>query len=127
MSAEAKGWKFWVGWTLTGLVGATLALSASMKLGHNPKFMTDWVGKFGYPASTATIIGSVEILCGLLLLVPRTAVLGAILVTGYLGGAVATHVRISDPGFPTPIIIGILAWGGIWLRDARVRALLPLR
>ena len=55
------------------------------------------------------------------------AFLGAVLVTGYLGGAVATHVRVGDPGFLTPLVVGILAWAGLYLRDARLRQLLPLR
>jgi hypothetical protein len=61
--------------------------------------------------------------------IPRTAVLGAILLTGYLGGAVATHVRVGDPLFPVlfPVILGVLIWGGLYLRDERLRALIPLR
>ena len=62
-----------------------------------------------------------------LYVVPRTAMLGAILLTGYLGGAIATHARLGDPSFSTALILGVLVWAGLFLRDARVRALLPLR
>jgi len=70
--------------------------------------------KFGYPAGTLAVIGVVELACALLYLIPRTSVLGAILVTGYLGGAVATHVRVED-AFAAPIVLGVLAWGGLFL------------
>ena len=126
MSADTKGWKHWTGWALTGLVALLLAGSASMKLAHPPQFLEGWA-KFGYPAALATPIGIVELACAIVLLVPRTAALGAVLVAAYLGGATATHVRIGDPSFVMPVVLGVLAWGGLWLRDARVRALLPLR
>ena len=73
------------------------------------------------------ILGILEISCTLIYIIPRTAVLGAILLTGYLGGATATHVRISDPKVVVPIIVGILIWLGLFLRDRRVRALIPFR
>jgi len=72
-------------------------------------------------------LGIVEASCAILYLIPRTAVLGAILVTGYLGGAVATHARVGDPAFITPALLGVIAWLGLFLRDRRVRALIPLR
>jgi hypothetical protein len=72
-------------------------------------------------------IGVTEIACALLLAIPRTSVLGAVLVTGYLGGAVATHVRAMQPAFIAPAILGALAWLGLYLRDPRLRALLPLK
>jgi Mn2+/Fe2+ NRAMP family transporter len=73
------------------------------------------------------LIGILEIACTVIYVIPRTSVLGAILLTGYLGGATATHVRIGDPSFFGPVIFGVLVWLGLWLRDARLRALLPLR
>jgi hypothetical protein len=84
----------------------------------------------GYPADTVLLIGTIELVCLVLYLVPRTAVLGALLMTGYLGGAVATHVRISSPLLTHtlfPIYVALLLWGGLYLRDPRLRALLPLR
>jgi hypothetical protein len=104
-----------------------MVFSASMKLMHSSQFMEQWVGKFGYPESSATGIGLLELACAIVYVIPRTAVLGAVLVTGYLGGAVATHVRIGDPSFMMPLLLGILAWAGIYLRDERLHALLPLR
>ena len=71
-------------------------------------------------------IGLIELTCAILYAIPRTAALGALLLTAYLGGAVATHVRAGEPAF-APILIGVLVWGGLFCRDARVRDLLPLR
>jgi hypothetical protein len=84
----------------------------------------------GYPAGTVLWIGVIELVCLVLYLVPRTAVLGALLLTAYLGGAVATHVRISSPLLTHklfPVYVALLLWGGLYLRDPRVRALLPFR
>jgi DoxX-like protein len=76
--------------------------------------------------SLALGLGIVELACTVIYIIPRTSVLGAILLTGYLGGAVATHLRIGEPYF-MPIIFGVLVWGGLFLRDERLRALIPLR
>jgi hypothetical protein len=82
--------------------------------------------RLGYPESLALGIGIVELVCVVLYVIPRTSVLGAILLTGYLGGATATHLRIGEPFF-APIVLGVMVWGGLFFRDARLRALLPLR
>jgi hypothetical protein len=82
--------------------------------------------KYGYPASVARPILTVEMICALIYAIPQTATLGAILLTGYLGGAVATHVHASEPWF-IPVIVGVVVWLGLWLREPRLRALLPLR
>jgi hypothetical protein len=68
-----------------------------------------------------------ELACVALYAIPQTAVLGAVLLTGYLGGAVATHVRVGDPGFVAPLLLGLSAWAGIFLREERLRAVLPIR
>jgi hypothetical protein len=81
---------------------------------------------FGYPERLLVPICTVEIACAIVYAIPRTSVLGAILLTGYLGGATATHVRVGEP-FYLPIIVGVLVWGGLYLRDERLRALIPLR
>jgi hypothetical protein len=122
-----KKWVLWTGRVLSALPVLLMVFSASMKLMHAPAFLEQWVGKFGYPESSATGIGLLELACAIVYVIPRTAVLGAVLVTGYLGGAVATHVRIGDPSFMMPLLLGILAWAGIYLRDERLHALLPLR
>src|SRR5712691_9740100 len=80
----------------------------------------------GYPESVFLPICIVEIACAIIYAIPRTSVLGSILMTGYLGGATATHVRAGEPFF-LPVIVGVLVWGGLFLRDGRLRALVPLR
>jgi hypothetical protein len=101
-----------------------LVFSGVMKL-IKPTAITDEFTRLGWPDVTVGL-GIVEIACALVYAIPQTAVLGAILVTGYLGGAIATHVRIHDDFVP-PLVIGVLAWLALYLRDARLRALLPLR
>jgi hypothetical protein len=83
----------------------------------------------GYPASLAVGIGLLELACIAVYLVPRSAIIGAVLLTGYLGGAIASHVRVGSPVFSLvfPLIIGALLWGGLYLRDGRVRALIEPR
>ncbi len=85
--------------------------------------------RLGYPESVIVGMGIVLLACTVLYLIPRTAILGTILLTGYLGGAVATHVRVGEGLFPVlfPVVFGALLWGGLWLRDERLRALIPLR
>jgi hypothetical protein len=129
MSTEPKSMAatimFWVGWLLTVLSGLALCASAYFKV-SNHEMVTKGFPELGYDVKLAFAIGVVELVCALLYLIPQTAVLGAILVTGYLGGAVATHVRLDQP-FTSPIIIGALVWGGLFLRDSRIRALVPFR
>ena len=104
------------GWVLTGLVGLFLIVGSGI-----PKFI-DWPGKnemmdkLGIPLALLPTIGVIEIAVTLIYLVPRTSFLGAILITGYLGGAILTHVRVGDPWF-FPIIIGVLAWVALALRQ----------
>lgn len=114
-----------LGWALGGLPALMLILSGVMKL-MGPPEVVEGFEKLGWPARLATPIGLLEIAVVLLYFFPKTAVLGAILVTGYLGGAIATHVRQSDP-FIIPLLIGMAVWGGLYFRDPRVRALIPLR
>lgn len=112
------------GWVLTILLVCMLTLSGVMKLIYLDEFQKEWEGRLQYPATTALAIGIVELACVLIYLFPRTAILGAVLLTGYLGGATATHVRINDPFFG-PVVIGVLVWVALYLRDSRVRQLLP--
>jgi hypothetical protein len=125
-AAEPSKGMIWGGRVASALPVLALVGSASMKLSHNAGMVPQFVGKFGYPESTMTPIGVAEILCTILYAVPQTSVLGAILLTGYLGGAVATHVRVGDV-FAPPLVLGILVWVGLYLRDARLRELLPLK
>ena len=117
---------FWIGWSISILPVFALAMSSYMKLARVPAAVEGFK-KFGYPDRLILILGVVELSCAILYLIPQTAVLGAILVTGYFGGAIATHARVSEPQFVIPFILGILAWLGLFLRDRRVRALIPLR
>jgi hypothetical protein len=81
----------------------------------------------GLPERLIVTVGLIELMCVVVYVIPRTSVLGAILMTGLLGGATLTSVRVSDPTFPLPVIFGMLAWGGLFLRDVRLRELIPLR
>lgn len=117
-------WMLWTGRVVSVLVALMLVMSGIMKLVQPAQFVEEF-SKFGYPPAAATGIGVVELICTALYLIPRTSVLGAILLTGYLGGATATHVRVAD-SFVAPVILGMIVWGGLWLRDARIRRLVPL-
>jgi hypothetical protein len=121
----------WAGRGLTALPVLFLAFDVAIKLAH-PTFVTEANVRLGYPDSSVLALGIVLLTCLVLYLVPRTAILGAVLLTGYLGGAIATHVRIGDPLFSHvlfPIYIAVLLWGGLYLRDGRLRGVLgrPVR
>ena len=117
------------GYVLTGLVAAFLAFDTVMKLLQLAPAVQGTT-ELGYPAGTVVVIGAIELVCLVLYLVPRTSVLGALVLTGYLGGAIATHVRVGSP-LPThtlfPIYVALMLWGGLYLRESRLRALLPFR
>lgn len=115
----------WAGWVMSALPVLMLLFSGVMKP-MQPAAVVEGFVHLGYPASLALGLGGIELACVVVYLIPRTSVLGAILLTGYLGGATATHLRIGEP-FIIPIILGVLVWGGLYLRDSRLRALLPLR
>jgi len=112
----------WTGWVLTALPSLMLCMSGGMKL-----VKPEMLEKMGYPERLGLVLGIVEIGSTVLYLIPRTTVLGAILLTGYLGGAVATHARVLEMQFLIPLVLGMLVWGGLFLRDPRVRALIPVR
>src|SRR5215813_13414941 len=119
----------WAGRVLSGIAVAFLALDASMKLPAVPAAVEGTV-ELGYPPNVLLGLGLVQLVCLALYLIPRTAPLGAVLWTGYLGGAIATHVRVGYPLFTHilfPIYVAVLLWGGLWLRDRRVGALLARR
>lgn len=116
----------WAGYIMSALPTLMFLMGAFMVLSKNPQAL-EGLPQMGYPVWLATPLGTVELLCTVLYIIPQTSVLGAILLTGYLGGAVATHVRIEDPKFVVAIIVGIFVWGGLYLRDPRIRALIPLR
>jgi hypothetical protein len=118
--------KLWAGRIISALPVLLLLFSGVMKLMKPPAVMQGFAG-YGYPESLITVIGLLEIGCTVVYAIPRTSILGAILLTGYLGGATATNVRVGNPAFIMTTILGILAWVGLFLRDDRLHALIPLR
>jgi hypothetical protein len=120
--------RIWAARVLAALPVLALVSSAVIKLLHPAWVVEQWVGKMALPEDTMTALGLLELTCAALFVVPRTAVLGAILVTGYLGGAVSLHLRAGDPlwRLVDPAFFGVLAWGSLFLRDPRLKALLPL-
>jgi hypothetical protein len=118
----------WAGYIISGLVVLMLLMSASFKF-MKPAEVLDEFSRLGYAERHALLLGILEVACVVIYAIPKTAVLGAILLTGYLGGATATHVRIDDPAskFIGPIIFGVLVWLGLYLRDRRLRELIPVR
>jgi hypothetical protein len=117
----------WVGRILSALPTLFLLVDGVMKL-FAPPLVVEATTQLGYPVSVILGLGIVLLACTALYAIPRTSVLGAILLTGYLGGAVATHVRVGADLFPIifPLIVGAMLWGGLFLRDQRVRSLIPL-
>ena len=118
-----------VGRVLSGLAVAFLLFDSAGKL-FEVQPVIDGTIQLGYPRSIVFTLGVILLTCVVVYVVPRTAVLGAVLLTGYLGGAVATHVRVGSPLFTHilfPIYLGALLWGGLLLRDARLRQFFPVR
>ena len=115
----------WAGWLITGLTVLFLLFDTIVKVLKLPVAVEGTV-RLGYPVRLVAAIGIAELICLAVYLYPRTAVLGAILLTGYLGGATATQVRVEDPWFGFPIVIGVLVWAGLFLRSERLRALVPI-
>ncbi len=118
----------WAGRAVSALPALFLLMDAGGKL-MKPRQVVEATTQLGYPESAIFGMGVALLVCTVLYVIPRTAILGAVLLTGYLGGAVATHVRVSAPVFNLlfPVMMGVLLWGGLWLRDRRVQELLPLR
>jgi hypothetical protein len=120
--------RLWASRAISGLAVLFLAFDGVIKL-VKPAPVMEAFARLGLPEHTSVGIGLLLLTCTVLYAIPRTATLGAVLLTGYLGGAVAIHVRSGDPLFPVlfPVIFGALVWGGLSLRDDRVSALLALR
>ncbi|HVT89070.1 MAG TPA: DoxX family protein [Tepidisphaeraceae bacterium] len=116
----------WTGRIISGLISAFMLFGAVFTL-VNPDAVKKDFAAFGYPEGYLQGLIITEIGCVVLYLIPQTAVLGAILMTGYLGGAVATHVRMADPGAAFPVVFGILVWLALLFREPRLRPLIPLR
>jgi hypothetical protein len=119
--------RLWAGRILSAFPTLFLLVDGGMKL-FKPPVVVQSTLELGYPESAIVGIGVVLLIATILYVIPRTAVLGAILLTGYLGGAVATHVRVSGPVFNIvfPVIFGCMLWGGLWLRDNNLCRLIPV-
>jgi hypothetical protein len=121
--------RLWIGRIMSALPALFLLIDAVGKL-VKPAPVVEGTVQLGYPESVLLGLGIVLLTCTVLYVIPRTAIFGAILLTGYLGGAVATHVRVGSPFFSHilfPVYLAVLIWGGLYLRDERLRALIPVR
>ena len=116
----------WTGRVLSTLCVLSLLMGATMSLLKNQQ-ATDGLKEFGWPEHMAIKLGVIELACAILYAIPATSVLGAILITGWLGGAVATHLRIGDPKAAFAVVFGIVVWLALFLREPRLRRLVPLR
>jgi DoxX-like family len=134
MAAQPQGsarprWMQWAGWGMTGLMIVFFLFDSVSKLVLE-QHVVEATTKIGYPLGVIRPLGIVGLACTMLYAIPRTSILGAILLTGYLGGAIASKVRIEDPLFSSVLFgvyFGILVWVGLYLRDEQLRLLIPLR
>lgn len=116
-------WQIVTGWVLSGLLALVFLPSAFFKIAQPTGFIEEWAKT--YPAGSARPLGIIEVTIFVLYLVPKTRYLGGLIMLAYLGGAVGTHVHANDGKFFVPVIIGIVAWLGLFLRDRKLRALVP--
>ena len=121
-----KRWIGWIGWAVSLWPVFVVLSSANWKLSRNAWYVGEFA-RIGWPESALNLLAFLQLGCILLFVFPRTAVLGAILLTGYMGGAIATYVRMGEP-YPVlvPLSTAVIAWAGLFLREARLRTLLPL-
>jgi len=125
-TASVSKKRLWAGRIICAVVVLCLLFDSGLKVMKLAPAV-EATARLGYPTKLVFAIGIAELICVVLFGIPRTSMLGAILLTGYLGGATATQVRLEDPWFFFPVVIGVLVWGGLFLRDERLRALVPLR
>jgi hypothetical protein len=128
MNSDRK-WMVWTGWGLSGLMIAFMLFDSLSKLALESHVVAATT-QIGFPIGVIRMLGAIGLVCTLLYAIPRTAVLGAILLTAYLGGAIASKVRIEDPLFSSVLFgvyFGVLVWAGLYLRDPQLRALIPVR
>jgi DoxX-like family len=125
LAAPKASKSVWAGRVISGIVVIFLIAGSTFGLIKHAE-MAPEMARMGFAASLGIKISITCIICTLIYAFPRTAVLGAILLTGYFGGATLTHIRIGEPFF-FPILVAVLTWGGLFLRDERLRALIPLR
>jgi DoxX-like family len=120
-------WLPWIGWLLSAGALSILLMSARWKLTFDPWYVQEW-GRIGWATDALPRIALIQLACVVLYVTPPTAVLGAVLLTGYLGGAISQYTRIGEP-IPVlvPLTTALLAWAGLYLREERLRSLLPFR
>jgi hypothetical protein len=124
VARESKG-KLWAGRIMSGLVILFLLVDAIVKFLNIPA-VAETFAQLGWPVALANTVGIILLVCTILYVIPRTSALGAVLLTGYFGGAIATHVRVGNPLFSHvlfPIYLAILMWGGLYARNSKVREL----
>lgn len=124
MTDPIPRWQRITGWVLSGLLAVPFVPSAYFKIAQPEGFVEEWSKT--YPAGSALPLGVIELTMFVLYLIPKTRYLGGLLMLAYLGGAVATHVHARDGMFFVPVLVGVIAWLGLYLRDRRLRALVPL-
>jgi hypothetical protein len=120
--------RIWAGWGMSGLMAAFMLFDAIGKFAK-PAQVVEAFARTGWPMELAAQLGAILLTCTLIYLIPQTSVLGAILLTGYLGGAVATNLRLGNPFFSHtlfPVYFGVLIWVGLWLREPRLGAIFPV-
>lgn len=128
-SGQLAGSLVWVGRVMSAMVILMLLFSGGIKVAGRPEVATT-LTSLGWPVTAGVPIGILELTIALLYALPRTATLGAVLMTGLLGAAMATHIRVDSPLFSHVLFglyMGLFAWGGLWLRDGRLRSMIPLR
>lgn len=128
-AARTSKGQLWTGRVISWIIGAFMLFDAAMKFAK-PTPVADAFVRTGWPLELSVVLGAILLPSTVLYLIPRTAILGAVLLTAYLGGAVATNLRLEEPVFTHtlfPVYFGLLVWGSLWLRDQHIRELLPLR
>jgi hypothetical protein len=126
ISSPVSKTSLWIGRVMSALPVLLVLFSSVMKL-LKMAAVVEGFARTGVPERLIIPVGIVELVCVIVYVIPQTAVLGAILMTGLLGGATITTLRIGDPTYPMPVVLGMLAWGGLFLRDTRLRELIPIR
>ena len=126
ISSPVSKTTLWIGRVMSALPVLLVLFGSVVKLMKTASVVEGFV-RAGVPERLIIPVGIIELVCVIVYVIPQTAVLGAILMTGLLGGATITNLRIGDPTYPMPVLLGMLAWGGLFLRDTRLRELIPIR
>jgi hypothetical protein len=126
-TTRSSRWLTWAGWLLSAAALSILLMSARWKLTFDPWYVKEW-GRLGWDPNMLPRIGILQLTCAALYVAPQTSVLGAVLLTGYLGGAISQYTRLGEP-YPVlvPLTTALLAWAGLYLREERLRTMLPFR